>query len=190
MQATNVLRDEHQGILAMLSVVETAAYRVREGKEVPADLFLKAADFFHNFADECHHGKEELELFPALVARGIPDRGGPIGMMLSEHAQGRELIRRMTEAAERFAHGDQLAAPALAQSALGYVELLRAHIQKENTVLFPMADRVLSDGEQDSLYAAFDRIEKTHMGPGVHERYHAMIGDYQRLAATWERVSA
>ncbi len=190
MQATNVLRDEHQGILAMIAVVEAAAHRVGEGKEVPPDLFLSAADFFRNFTDQCHHAKEETQLFPALVAHGIPGRGGPIAVMLAEHEQGRALIRQLNEAAGRFAAGDRSAVPTLVQSALAYAELLRAHIQKENGILFPMADRVLSDGEQDTLYAAFDQIEKTHIGPGVHERYHAMIGDYQRLAQSWESVPA
>ncbi len=185
MQATNVLRDEHQGILAMLDVVEAAAYRVRLGEEVPADLFVRATEFFRNFADQCHHSKEEKELFPALVAHGIPNQGGPVGVMLAEHGEGRALIQRMGDAAGRFAQGDRSAVPALASSTLSYVQLLRAHIQKEDRMLFPMADRVLSNGEQNTLYTAFDQIEKTHIGPGVHERYHAMIGEYQRLAATW-----
>jgi hemerythrin-like domain-containing protein len=190
MQATQVLRDEHEGILAMLAVVEAAAYRVRDGKNVPADLFTDAAGFFRNFADKCHHNKEEAELFPALVEHGIPQDGGPVGVMLVEHDQGRELIRGLSAAAERYASGDQTAVPALVSNALAYVELLRAHIAKENSVLFVMADQVLSDQEQDKLYQAFDVIEKDHMGPGVHERYHAMIGEYQKIAQEWEKVAA
>ncbi len=190
MQATQVLRDEHEGILAMLAVVEAAAIRVRDGKSVPANLFTDAAGFFHNFADKCHHNKEEAQLFPALVEHGIPEEGGPVGVMLAEHEQGRELIRGLSAAADRYASGDQAAVPALVSNALGYAELLRAHIAKENTVLFVMADQVLTDQEQDSLYQAFDAIEKNEMGPGVHERYHAMIGEYQKLAKEWEKVAA
>jgi hemerythrin-like domain-containing protein len=190
MQATQVLRDEHEGILAMLGVVEAAAIRVRDGKSVPANLFTDAAGFFRNFADQCHHNKEEAELFPALVQHGIPEDGGPVGVMLAEHEQGRELVRGLSAAAERYAGGDQTAVPALISNTLGYVELLRAHIAKENSVLFVMADQVLSDGEQNSLYQAFDAIEKDHMGPGVHERYHAMIGEYQNIARSWDKVAA
>ncbi len=190
MQATQVLRDEHEGILAMLSVVEAGAYRVRDGKSVPANLFSDAAGFFRNFADKCHHNKEEVELFPALVGHGIPQEGGPVGVMLVEHEQGRAFVRALSAAAERYASGDQTAAPAMVSNALGYVELLRAHIAKENGVLFAMADQVLTDQEQDSLYQAFDAIEKNHMGPGVHERYHAMIGEYQRIAQEWDKVTA
>jgi hemerythrin-like domain-containing protein len=189
-QATQVLRDEHEGILAMLAVVEAAAFRVRDGKSVPANLFTEAAGFFRNFADKCHHNKEEAQLFPALVEHGIPQDDGPVGVMLVEHEQGREFVRGLSAAAERYASGDQTAAPALVGNALGYVELLRAHIAKENNVLFVMADQVLSEQEQASLNQAFDAIEKNHMGPGVHERYHAMIGEYQSIAQQWDKVTA
>ena len=190
MQATQVLRDEHEGILAMLAVVEAAAYRLRDGHSIPADLFVNAAGFFRNFADKCHHGKEEAQLFPKLVELGIPNEGGPVGVMLEEHVQGRAFVRGMSEAAERYAKGDKAAAPALISNTLGYVKLLREHIDKENGVLFPMADQVLSDAEQNQLYEVFEQIEANEMGPGVHERYHAMIGEYQKLAASWERVPA
>jgi len=185
MKATQVLRDEHEGILAMLAVVEAAAYRLRDGKSVPPDLMTNAVGFFRNFADKCHHGKEEKRLFPALVEHGIPNEGGPVGVMLAEHVQGRALVSGMGEAAEKYAKGDASARDALVSNALDYVALLRAHIAKENGVLFPMADGVFSESEQGALYDAFERIEAEEMGAGVHERYHAMIAEYQKMAASW-----
>ncbi len=188
MQATQVLRDEHEGILSMLAVVEAAANRWRAGQTIPPDMMTNAVSFFRNFADACHHEKEEKELFPALVGHGIPENGGPVGVMLAEHARGRAFIRGMAEATERLAKGDLTAKPALIENALGYVALLRAHIDKENQILFAIADQVLSNAEQERLGEAFDRIEHDHIGPGVHERYHAMIGEYQKIAATWDKV--
>lgn len=190
MQATQVLRDEHEGILAMLAVVESAAHRLRGGTNIPPQLMVDAVGFFRNFADQCHHGKEEDELFPRLVERGVPNEGGPIGMMLIEHDQGRAFVRGLSEAAERYARGDRTAVPALIENALGYVSLLRQHIFKENNVLFPMADQVLSDAEQSTLLDAFEQIELKRTGPGEHERYHAMIAEYQKIAAGWGQVPA
>jgi hemerythrin-like domain-containing protein len=186
MKATQVLRDEHEGILAMLAVVQAAAYRLREGASVPPDLMTNAVGFFQNFADKCHHHKEEGELFPLLLQHGIPRDGGPIGVMLEEHEQGRTLVRRMKDAADKFAIGDVSAKVELVLSALEYVRLLREHIDKENGVLFPMADSLLSESEQDEMSDSFERIEADEMGPGVHERYHAMIGEYQKLSVGWK----
>jgi hemerythrin-like domain-containing protein len=63
--------------------------------------------------------------------------------------------------------------------------LLRDHIYKEDNILFKMADAAVSSGEQARLVKAFDHIEETVMGPGVHERYHAMIDEYEKIAAAW-----
>jgi len=49
-----------------------------------------------------------------------------------------------------------------------------------------MADQLLGEIEQNKLYDAFERIEETRTGPGEHERYHAMIAEYQKLVATWK----
>ncbi len=184
--ATQDLRDEHQGILAMLAVAEAAAFRLRDGKTIPSDLLLNAAQFFRNFADKCHHGKEEDRLFPKMVEYGIPDEGGPISAMKEDHARGRALVSAMIEQAGQFAHGDTSVRRDLIKNTLDYVALLREHIDKENNVFFPMADQVIPDAEQRELKRVYDEFEANVMGAGVHERYHAMIDEYQKLAAEWQ----
>ena len=183
MEATRILRDEHEGILAMLAVVEAAALRLRDGKPIPIDLMFNAAEFFRNFADKCHHGKEEDRLFPKMVQYGIPDIGGPIGVMKAEHVQGRALTRAMRVASEDYAKGNANVVPGLVENTLEYVELLRAHIAKENNVLFPIADQIIPGAEQRELARVYDEFEANVMGAGVHERYHAMIAEYQKIAA-------
>lgn len=185
MNATNVLRDEHAGIERMLNVLEIAARRVQRGEQVPPELFRDATDFFRNFADGCHHAKEEEHLFPALEERGVPREGGPLGVMLTEHDEGRACIRAMKAAIEPAFAGDPDSRKALVENALGYVALLRQHIFKENNILFPMADTLLSPAEHSHLYDAFDAIERQRTGPGEHERYHRMIDEWERKAAAW-----
>jgi hemerythrin-like domain-containing protein len=55
-----------------------------------------------------------------------------------------------------------------------YAQLLRLHINKENTVLFPLADRLLGELDKKRLTAEFERVEEEETDAGVHERYHAM----------------
>lgn len=186
MQATQVLREEHEGILTMLAIVEKAAWRLRDGKSVPNDLMVNAADFFSGFADKCHHGKEEGRLFPKLVEHGIPDESGPVGVMKAEHVRGREFIRAMRTAAEQYMHGNKEVISALVANTLGYVQLLRQHINKENQILFALADQRIPEAEQRELAQFYAEFEAQVMGAGVHERYHAMIDEYQKLAAEWK----
>jgi hemerythrin-like domain-containing protein len=185
MKPTEDLKTDHRGIERMLAVSEKAAQRLAAGKDVSPQVFLNAVDFYRNFADKCHHGKEETVLFPAMENAGIPRHGGPIGVMLAEHEQGRAFIRQMAAAAERFSQGDASAKEPLVAAAIGYVNLLRSHIYKEDNVLFPMADAALPTAEQTRVSAAFEGIEVNVMGPGVHERYHQMLDDMEKQSAAW-----
>jgi hemerythrin-like domain-containing protein len=134
-------------------------------------------EFFKLFADKCHHGKEEDLLFPLLERKGLPRDGGPIGVMLGEHEQGRALIRQMSDAAEAYAKDAAGAGRRWAQAARGYTSLLHSHIDKENNVLFMMAERMLSAEEQRDLAKSFEKVDVEKMGGGTHERLHAVMDD-------------
>jgi hemerythrin-like domain-containing protein len=185
MKATEDLKSDHRGIERMLVIAEKAAQGLNAGKNIPPQVFTDAVDFLRNFADKCHHGKEETELFPAMEKAGIPRQGGPIAVMLADHDQGRAYIRAMADTSARYAAGDATAKAPLAAAVTGYVQLLRGHISKEDNILFPMADSVLPKAEQARLATAFDAIEANVMGPGVHEHYHALLDALEKQAATW-----
>lgn len=178
--ATDVLRQEHDAILRMLDGAEEVARLLERGDQVSAEVLSGLLEFFRLFADGCHHGKEEGLLFPLLEKRGMRREGGPIGVMLMEHEQGRWLIREMAAATRAYSAGDAEARPRWSAAARGYAHLLRQHIAKENQVLFPMADRLLTDCDQQEITAGFDRLEQEGMGPGTHSQLHAQM---QKLLA-------
>ena len=173
--ATNVLKDEHRGIEKMLRAIEKEIPAIRAGNATSVPLFEQAVDFFRGFADGCHHVKEEQVLFPALARKGFSPEAGPVAVMLAEHEQGRSYIRAMADALARQKTGVPKALGDLAYAAEKYAELLSGHIQKEDNVLFVMADRALSDAEQTKAAEEFERTEAEVVGPGVHERYHRLL---------------
>jgi len=179
--ATDILRQEHEAILRMLDVSAAAADRLTAGAKVEPEILAQLLEFFRLFADRCHHGKEEDLLFPLLERKGLLRAGGPIGVMMDEHTQGRAQMERMTAAAEAYGKGDGMAGKRWAEAMRRYATLLRQHIDKENHILFVLADRLLSPGEQAEMVAAFERTEVDKMGAGTHERLHALM---DRLSAT------
>ncbi len=185
--ATAVLRKEHDAILRMLDATEEVARRMERGERVSPQTLSELLEFFRLFADRCHHGKEEELLFPLLESKGVPRRGGPIGVMLFEHDEGRSLIQQMELSAAGYARGDSVAAEGWVYAARGYAELLRAHIAKENNILFPMAERLLTDAEQQMLADAFEKAEEEKMGVGTHQRLHAKM---ERLLAEISQVKS
>jgi len=146
---TDVLREEHRVILRALGVLEAAAVRLAGGRPLPEGWWPEIIWWLRSFADKNHHAKEETSLFPAMVKAGVPSVGGPIEVMLEEHQRGRALVRAM-EAGEPATR---------AAKAREYVALLREHIEKENGVLFPLADAVLDAAAQRALQREFDAVE-------------------------------
>jgi hemerythrin-like domain-containing protein len=172
MKATDDLQHEHRVIELVLSGLEGLADQAEEQHQVDDERAGKALEVLRNFADRCHHGKEERHLFSLMAARGVPQEGGPLGVMLREHDEGRRHLRAIAEALPAAARGDELAARVFATNARAYVALLRQHIVKEDTVLYPIAERVLTAEDDQQLMQGFDAIERDEMGEGAHERYH------------------
>lgn len=186
--ATDVLRSEHDVILRMLEATEEVARQFSSGATVVPATLDGLLEFFRLFADRCHHGKEEDLLFPLLHEKGMPREMGPIGVMLSEHAQGRELIAQMARAAAAHSQGATQAGAEWARAARGYAALLREHIAKENNILFVMAEQMLTPDEQDRLAEQFERVETDKMGAGTHERLHSLMD--KLLAEIWKEKAA
>jgi hemerythrin-like domain-containing protein len=138
-RATQLLSDEHRVIERVLNVLEELT---RNRGEVPLQTWKKALEFVRGFADQCHHLKEEKLLFPTLEEHGIPSEGGPVGMMLMEHEEGRSYVRSMLAAVEMLEAKNEGGREALLDGARAYVRLLREHIQKEDDVLFPWLTRL------------------------------------------------
>jgi len=180
MLPTEELKQEHRVIERMLAVMETAAVRANAGAEPPADFFVKAVYFVRNFADRCHHGKEEDNLFPAMEKRGISKNGGPIAVMLMEHERGRSYVRAMEEAGKRFATGDRTALRPALENALAYAQLLRQHIDKEDNILYPMADRMLTATDQQELLQKFEKVEQERIGAGKHDEYLKLVEELEQ----------
>ena len=96
---------------------------------------------------------------------------GPINAILSEHNQGRDYIREMHDSVI----GIQVNEKKFIESSLAYVALLREHIRKENTLLFPLVDAGLSASEQEELFRQFQEFEEKVIGNGRHVELHAQL---------------
>ncbi len=176
---TAVLKAEHQVILRTIDVLERLVGRFESGGAFEHESFAECVAFFRYFADACHHAKEEDLLFPALESRGIPRDGGPIGVMLSEHQQARQLTREMGEALETIEQGDRNGQSRFVEAARRYMKLLTDHIYKEDNVLFMMGDRVMTDDDQKTLCAKFCEVGCRSFGGKKRDELERMVSDLE-----------
>ena len=185
MQPIKDLKIEHDAVQVTLRILDKICQRIEmSGNELDIRHMDQLLDFFRVFVDQCHHGKEEELLFPALETIGVSHKGGPLEVMLHEHQQGREYVRVMADAIDQFKKGDWTAAGEFVKTARKYINLLNQHIYKENNVLFPLAEKHLSKEELARLSEGFELIETKKIGVGRHDEFHKMLNDLESTYLT------
>lgn len=147
MAVTEILEAEHRTVLAKLEAFAAAAER--------KDL-ASLRDFLPFFLNDIqsHRRKEEEVLFPAL-GKYIGVGQGPIHCMLEEH---REEKRMLAEIASALAPDSGVPVDRVCSLVDRFVDFLRTHIRKENEVLFPLAESVLSLAEKERIFAGMNKI--------------------------------
>lgn len=158
------MMQEHELIVEVLASLQAMAEKLEAGATVPRQDVADFGRFFRDFADKCHHGKEEDRLFVKMVEAGFPQDSGPVAVMLAEHEEGREEVRGLLAIGNGAGPLTDQERAGVIQHAGQFVPLLYAHIQKENNILYPMAQQTISPDEFDLLDVsceAFDlRIAK------------------------------
>ncbi|MCX6826126.1 MAG: hemerythrin domain-containing protein [candidate division Zixibacteria bacterium] len=174
MNPIEILRDEHRLIEKVLDALENYSQSIRNGAAVDYNDLRRFIQFIREFADYCHHGKEEDILFEVMVENGFSLEQGPIAVMLAEHDEGRRLVGILSDAAEYGQSWTESDRRKVVEAALGYVELLRHHIKKEDFVLYPAAEANLSASTMQGIGERFEKFEQEETDPGKHEKFHKL----------------
>lgn len=177
---TDILRAEHENILRGAAVAEAMARAVGAGSPPAADDCAALCDFITGYAERWHHGKEEAQLFPAMEQAGMPHDQGPIGVMLHDHTMARAHTAAMLQGVTGLRSGAEGAAERFADGAASWAALLRDHIEKENEVLFHMADDVIPPPAMEELAAEFDRFA-AEVGEAAVQRWLALLARLEAL---------
>ncbi len=181
MNAIEILKDEHRMIISVMDILEKICLVMEDGKKVdPADL-EQIVEFLKVFADHSHHAKEEDLLFPAMEKAGVPREGGPIGVMLAEHDEGRGYIQEISAGIEKYKINGS-GAEEIIENAQNYINLLRQHIDKEDNILYMIAERSLSSDAQKKLSIDFEQVEAQQTGLGTHREAEEFL---RRLEKTY-----
>jgi hemerythrin-like domain-containing protein len=173
MKCTDLLVQDHKMILRSLDVLQEMATNVENGEQIEVNHVHALLHFLHAFGDEQHHMKEESALFPELMRTSEP-QGAPLRRMLFEHDQERSLIGGLEDALRTKKSAEfVLFAKRLASR-------IRNHIQKEEGILFPAVEGLLSTQQDEKVAAEF----------GKYETDPSLISDLRLLESTYIGKSA
>jgi hemerythrin-like domain-containing protein len=168
MKCTELLTRDHTIIVRALDVLDQMAVLVANDQTVDPQDVEALLRFLRTFADNHHQTKEESALFPELM-RTTAGSQKPLQQMIFEHDQERSLVEGLEDAlytkkGKEFVHfANRLSS------------LIRAHVDKEDNLLFEIVNRSLSS-EQDERITA--ELNKFRIDLGV-------LADLRRLEWTY-----
>ncbi len=154
-----VLKEEHQVVLEKLKTLEWVFNNLGQRAEVSPKL-RELAEFFR-VEFWVHFDKEEMGLFPEFdnfMPRGV----GPLAAMISEHEVIRDTNDEMQRAIASYLALDdsEEIKKSMRQYGMHFIEFLRGHIQKEDGILFKMAEMHLTPSQNERVIKLFPEIEK------------------------------
>ena len=155
---TEVLKEEHQSVLQKLDALEDVINRLDERDEISSEL--KELAFFFGTEFWVHFSKEEEALFPE-IEKFMPRESGPLGIMLMEHETLRNTNTKLQRAVNDYFSNSESAEPKgkIAEFGAHFIGTLRDHIDKEDNILFMMADMHLDQTQIDKVIKLFHEIE-------------------------------
>ena len=163
-KAIETLMTEHRLIEKVLDSLQTFAGQLAPGQSGARKHVAGYAEFFREFADRCHHGKEEDRLFGAMTQHGFPTNGGPIFVMLQEHDLGRAHVGALAEVGQGDGELSGEEITRVKTHAQEFFALLSAHIQKEDRILYPAAVNAVPDSAMTVLAGEFDTFDSEVVG--------------------------
>lgn len=144
---------EHERILQEADRLEQMSLAFMVEGSFDAEEYRQVIRFVREYSDAAHHCKEEDVLYDYMlkhlgrVAENLIQHG-----MLVEHDLGRNAVRNLDAAVSAFEQNPEADSKLeIISWGMEYVHLIRRHVEKENTVVYPFAQRALGDDVLDEL---------------------------------------
>jgi len=173
--ALRIIRDEHAALAAMLRSILLLLQQHRQRDTVPDFAALRAMLFYvDEFPEQRHHQKESGLLFPALRVR-TREAADVLDRLDRDHAQGERAIRDLQHDLLAFEMLGEPRRLAFERAAQNYVDFYLRHMTLEETLVLPLAERVLTEQDWLTLDAAFQANRDPLAGHEPEAEYRALF---------------
>ena len=168
---------EHRLIEKVIALMKKAISRNADNKQADPDLIQWFTQFIRNYADQCHHGKEEDILFKELQRKPISkEHKTIIDQLMEDHKWGRKTTGQLVEANERYLKGDMKALPEIIEKMKALIEFYPRHIEKEDRHFFTPVMEYFTSEEKDAMLRAGYALDSRLL----HEAYAEKVSGMEK----------
>lgn len=178
------LMREHGVLRRIMLIYEKELDGLDKGMTPHYAAIFTSAGIIHDFIEEYHEKLEEDYIFPLFEKAG---RLAELTKTLREqHAAGRYLTLAIMQLSKEAQVGSKENPTALADNLRAFVTMYRPHAAREDTVLFPALQSLVSGKEYDTLGDTFEDKERALFGENGFESKVREIADLEKKLGTYE----
>jgi hemerythrin-like domain-containing protein len=153
--ALQIIHEEHAAVAAMLRSLSLMVDRGPEAKPQRFFEVVRAMLFYiDEFPERRHHPNESAHLFPLLL-QGAPELRPVIEQLQRDHDSGEQRVRALQHLLVAWEILGESRREAFTAALKDYVRFYLSHMRVEETELLPVARRLLSAGQRQTLDAVF-----------------------------------
>ena len=162
MKTIERLELEHRWIGSMANSLETLLADARTSNQLPREAY-DLLSLYESFADGRHQDKEERVLFLELLDAAQDRDRDVLGRLIADHEAERAHMAKMRVNLLGAVYGEPGCVQDFLREASAYVDLHQAHMRREEEILLPMDERLLTPEADERVARGFEEIEG---GPG------------------------
>ena len=179
MTPTENLINEHKKINELLDIMSKIALKIKS-KDVfyPNDV-EEVVKYLINIIENSHHGKEDDVFYPELISSGIPKETAPLSIINYEHLISVNYLKDISSCVENCKIGNDFSGELLADSLTNYVIAIKNHIQREEEIVFPIANEVFSIEKQNDILQRFEIIEQKYISNSFNDQFDKLLNKFK-----------
>lgn len=153
-QALTLLKDEHRSLAAVIHALQFLVRLMLENKPVSGDLLGAILHYLTRFPERLHHPAEDRYLFVPLRAK-TTEASDMLDLLEKEHGEGQQREASLLEALNALNARMPGATKQFAKVVEAYANFYWAHMVREETIILPLAERLLSQEDWEAAAAGF-----------------------------------
>ena len=156
-RSLQIIRDEHASLAAMLQSMRMLVERgPDEGRKNFFDVLRAMLFYIDEYPERLHHPKESNLLFPKVV-KASPRVLGAIDRLERDHMHSEKAARELQHLLLAWELLGPSRRPAFQEAFSKYIDFYLDHMNMEEEVILPEAEKVLSPAEWSEIDTAFEK---------------------------------
>ncbi len=184
-KALDIMKREHLSLNTVLHVLNQLLLDLESGNltadDVDYELFEKIMAYIEEFLDTMHHPKEDKYLFPTLLAK-TDEANDVIHELMEQHKMGVEHRKRLEIHLQAMKDKHPGQVEKVIDALKDYLVAHRQHMKLEDSVVIPLAERVLTEEDWAPIDEAFGDNTDPVFGDAPQNKFRKLLSEITFLA--------